>query len=205
MHLRDVYASCARLHRGTSSAVSRRQERERLVHIRKTDGFALVDVLFVCALMGVLSAIALPRLVMAKQSAGAASAIGSLRAIHSAELTFALTCGAGFYAPNLTALGKAPTGSREAFISAGLATANAVTRSGYLIAVDATAFDGAPPSCNGLAPGEAGQGWRAYADPVGGDNGRYFGVNVAGAVWEHTATLRGMPEVGLPTTGHPIN
>ena len=68
--------------------------------IRKADGFALIDILFVCAMIGVLSTIALPRMLIAKQSAGAASAIGSLRTIHSAQLTFALTCGAGFYAPD---------------------------------------------------------------------------------------------------------
>ena len=43
--------------------------------IRKSEGFALIDVLFVCAIMGVLATIALPRMLMAKQSAGAASAI----------------------------------------------------------------------------------------------------------------------------------
>src|SRR5206468_4180840 len=123
------------------------------VSIRKADGFALIDVLFVCAILGILSAIAMPRLLLAKQSAGAASAIGSLRTIHSAELTFALTCGGGFYAPDLTTLGQVPASSHEAFISPNLATANTVTRSGYAIQVDGTAYPGAPGSCNGLAGG----------------------------------------------------
>ena len=35
--------------------------------IRKADGFALIDILFVCALMGVLMTIALPRMLMARQ------------------------------------------------------------------------------------------------------------------------------------------
>jgi type II secretory pathway pseudopilin PulG len=173
--------------------------------MRKADGFALVDVLFVCAMMGVLSAIALPRMLMAKQSAGAASAIGSLRAIHSGELTFALTCGNGFYAPNLTTLGRAPAGSRDAFISPGLSSSNAVTRSGYVIEVEGEAFDGAPPSCNGLGVGEAAQGWRAHADPVVGDSPRYFGINVNGAIWENSSTLSAIPEVGAPAAGHPLN
>jgi type IV pilus assembly protein PilA len=172
------------------------------VNIRKADGFALIDILFVCAMMGVLSTIALPRMLMARQSAGAASAIGSLRTIHSAELTFALTCGAGFYAPNLTTLGQAPANSPEAFISPNLATSNAVTRSGYVIQVDGTPYPGAPGSCNGLAMGEATQGWRAYADPTSSDNKRFFGTNVNGAIWEHNSTLSGtIPEVGEPTLG----
>src|SRR6476646_3863305 len=100
----------------------------------------------------------MPRLLQARQAASAASAIGSMRAINSAELTFALTCGSGFYAPNLTTLGRAPANSREAFISPNLATSNSVSRSGYVIEVDGAAWSGAPGSCNGLAVGEAAQG-----------------------------------------------
>ena len=62
---------------------------------RKPQGFALIDLIFVCGIIGLLASIALPRLTLAKSAAGAASAIGSMRAINSAELTFALTCGAG--------------------------------------------------------------------------------------------------------------
>lgn len=170
--------------------------------IRKTDGFALIDILFVIAIIGILSVIALPRMLLARQSAGAASAIGSLRTIHSAQLTFALTCGAGFYAPNLSTLGRAPANSVEAFISPGLATGNVVTRSGYVLQVDGTAFPGAPGSCNGLPLGEAAQGWRAFADPTSGENSRFFATNVNGAIWENSTTLSTViPEVGEPASG----
>ena len=172
------------------------------MNTRKADGFALIDILFVCALMGILSTIALPRMLMAKQSAGAASAIGSMRTIHGAQLTFALTCGGGFYAPNLTTLGRAPANTPEAFISPGLATSNSVTRSGYVIELSGAPFAGAPGSCNGLGPGEAAQGWRAYADPTTGENPRYFATNVNGAIWEAQSTLSAaMPEVGEPPLG----
>lgn len=172
------------------------------MNTRKADGFALIDLLFVIALIGVLSTIALPRMLMARQSAGSASAIGSMRVIHSSQLTFALTCGAGFYAPNLTTLGHAPVGSHEAFISANLATANTVTKSGYVIELDGSPFPGAPGSCNGLAVGEAAQGWRAYADPTNADNKRFFATNVNGTIWEHTSTLSAvMPEVGDSPVG----
>lgn len=170
--------------------------------IRKADGFALIDILFVCAIMGVLSTIALPRMLLARQSAGAASAIGSMRTIHSAQLTYALTCGAGFYAPNLSTLGRPPLNTREAFISPNLSASNVVTRSGYVIQVQATPFAGAPGSCNGLGPGEAAQGWRAYADPTDGDNRRFFGTNVNGTIWEYNGSLSSViPEVGEPTLG----
>jgi type II secretory pathway pseudopilin PulG len=173
------------------------------VNTRKADGFALIDILFVCAIMGVLSTIALPTMLQARQSAGAASAIGSMRAIHSAELTFALTCGGGFYAPDLPTLGRAPVGSPEAFISPNLATANTVSKAGYLITVEGQAFPGAPGSCNGLAVGEAAQGWRAYADPTNADNTRFFATNVNGSIWESNASFSAViPEVGDPVSGH---
>ncbi len=80
---------------------------------RKAQGFALIDLIFVCGVIGLLASIALPRLLLAKQAAGSASAIGSMRAVNSAELTYALTCGAGFYAPNLSTLGTAPPGQER--------------------------------------------------------------------------------------------
>jgi type II secretory pathway pseudopilin PulG len=175
---------------------------EHPLRIRKADGFALIDILFVCAILGILSTIALPRLLLAKQSAGAASAIGSLRTIHSAELTFALTCGGGFYAPDLTTLGRPPANSREPFISPNLSTANTVTRSGYAIQIQGAAFNGAPGSCNGLSGGQAAQGYKAVADPTETGNLRYFGTNDNGAIWENSSTLLGvMPEVGDPAAG----
>jgi type II secretory pathway pseudopilin PulG len=170
--------------------------------VRKADGFALIDLIFVIGIISVLAMIAFPRVLMARQSAGAASAIGSLRAISSAELSFAFTCGGGFYAPNLTTLGTPPPGSPAAFISTNLATANQVTRAGYLIRLSAEPFGAAPPSCNGLAAGEAGQAYRAVADSIEPDNFRFFGTNANGQLWEHTASLwDDIPEAGEPPIG----
>ena len=169
----------------------------------RANGFALIDILFVCAIIGVLATNAFPRFVLARQSAGAASAIGSLRALHSAQLTFALTCGGGFYAPNLTTLGQAPPGSAVAFVSPNLATGNSVTRAGYIIQLKGNAFPGAPSSCNGLGVGNAAQSWNAFADPTSTDNVRYFGTNVNGSIWENNFTLNGaLPEVGESPVGH---
>ena len=174
--------------------------------IRKVHGFALLDLIFVIGIIGVLCAIALPRLLLAKQVAGAASAIGAMRAINSAQLTFAITCGAGFYAPNLTALGTPPAGSPEAFISPGLGVSNAVTRSGYMVQVGATPYAGAPASCNGLADGETGRGFKAGADPVEPGNIRFFGTNANGVIYEHTSSIfGGMPETGAPAAGSPLH
>jgi type IV pilus assembly protein PilA len=176
------------------------------VTIRKAQGFALIDLIFVCGIIGLLCSIALPRLLLAKQAAGAASAIGSMRTINSAELTYALTCGNGFYAPNLTTLGAAPAGSSEAFISADLAGSDVVQKSGYTISLDATPFGGAPATCNGLDAGSAGQGFRAAADPTEPGNPRFFATNANAMIFESTSTLFStMPEIGEPASGHVLD
>jgi type II secretory pathway pseudopilin PulG len=173
--------------------------------IRKADGFALIDLIFVCGLIGLLASIAAPRFMLAKQSAGAASAIGSMRAVSSAELTYALTCGSGFYAPSLSVLGTAPAGSQDGFIGGGLGVADIVTKSGYVVQVDAAPFAGAPGTCNDLGPGLTGQGFRAAADAVGASNPRFFAVNARGLIFEHSSSLfAAMPEVTDPLIGLPI-
>ena len=170
---------------------------------RKAQGFALIDLIFVCGVIGVLCSIALPRLLLAKQAAGSASAIGSMRTINSAELTYALTCGNGFYAPTLTTLGTAPPGSREAFIGGGLGDSDTVTKSGYVIQLSATPFAGAPGTCNGLSAGSGGQSYKAAADPSEPGNPRFFATNANGLIFEDTSTLFSiMPEGGEPASGH---
>jgi type IV pilus assembly protein PilA len=173
------------------------------VAIRKAQGFALIDMVFVCGIVGLLCSIALPRLLLARQAAGAASAIGTMRTINSAELTYALTCGNGFYAPKLTTLGVVPVGSREAFLGPDLTESDSVVKSGYTIQLSGTAFGGSPASCNGLGAGEAAQGYKAAADPAAPENPRFFAVNSNGSIYEDSSSLyASMPEVGEPTSGH---
>ena len=177
-----------------------------MVRINKERGFALIDLVFVCGIIGVLCSIALPKLLLAKQMAGAASAIGSMRAINSGQLTFALTCGSGFYAPNLSTLGRAPAGSNEPYISGGLGVSDTVIKSNYVIQMTSVAYPGAPGTCNGLGPGEAGQGFRAAADPAGPGNIRFFGTNANNLIYEDSSTLfLVMPEIGNPTAGRPLH
>jgi type II secretory pathway pseudopilin PulG len=166
-------------------------------------GFALVDLLFVCGIIGILSVIAMPRMLMARQAAGSASALGSLRTINSAQLTFALTCAGGFYAPRLTMLGTAPPSSPTAFISPNLSTADSINNSGYNIQMTSAAFAGSPATCNGFPIGETGKGFKAGADPLEPSNTRFFGLNANGQIFEDNATMfAGMPEVGDPVAGH---
>jgi type IV pilus assembly protein PilA len=176
------------------------------VRIRLSAGFALVDLLFVCGIIGILSSIALPRLMTAKNSANAASAVGSIRTIGSGEVAFAITCGSGFYAPSLTALAKAPAGTSEGFIKADLGAADTIIKSSYSFTLSATAFGGAPDTCNAIGAGATGLAYKVGGDPLDVQNTpRYFASNAGNVIWEDTQPLFPMmPEAGDALSGTPL-
>jgi hypothetical protein len=174
---------------------------------RDEAGFTLIDLLFVVALIGTVCTIALPTLLRARTSAQAASAIADMRVVNSAQLSYAITCGSGFYAPDLPTLGWLPPGSRHPFLSQDLTAAPAVIKSGYRIQMLGTGVAGAPPGCSGLGPGLGAPAYKAGADLMDAGNPiqRHFATNATGVIVEDTASLfAGMPEAGPPGVGTPI-
>ena len=169
-------------------------------------GFTLIDLLFTASLICTIATMALPSLLRAKNVAQSASAIATLRVVNSAQLSFAVTCGSGFYSPTFTRLGVAPPSSPTAFLPAELSTGASFVKQGYSFSMTGTALPGAPASCNGLAAGGAAPGYTAVADPLDpGGNPHFYATNADGTIYVHTATFNGvMPESGPSPIGAPI-
>jgi len=172
---------------------------------RSSAGFAIIDLLFVCGIISIVSGIALPRLMMVRGNAQAASALGSLRVIGSAQVTFAITCANGFYAPSLTTLATPPPGTADGFIKGDLGSADLQVKSGYQFQVKTTPVALAPNPCNNIGAGRTGLAFKSGADPLDANSTRFFAANAGNVIWEDTASLwAGMPEYGDSPTGHPI-
>ena len=70
-------------------------------------GFSLIELLIVVGIILVIAAIAIPNLLRSKIAANEGSAVGSVRTINTAEVTYSMTWGVG-YANTLDNLGGPP-------------------------------------------------------------------------------------------------
>jgi len=76
-------------------------------------GFSLIELLIVVAIILIIAAIAIPNLLRSRIAANQASAVGSLRTLNTANITYASTYNTG-YAPDLASLGPGAGGAPSA-------------------------------------------------------------------------------------------
>jgi len=101
-------------------------------------GFSLIELLIVVAIILIIAAIAIPNLLRSRIAANEASAVGSLRTINTAEITYNTTYGPLVGFANLSVMGPtASAGTSPTSTAAGLLDANlaAGTKSGYTFTV----------------------------------------------------------------------
>jgi prepilin-type N-terminal cleavage/methylation domain-containing protein len=174
---------------------------------KNSRGFSLIELLIVVAIILIIAAIAIPNLLRSRIAANQASAVGSLRTLNTAEVTYATTYNTG-YSGTLGDLGPpavtSGTTSAPVATAAGLVdevlsgtggttgggpTATTSAKSGYQF----TYFPGAPDSSNRINT----YYFTAAPINVGTTGTNYYFTDQSGVIRQNSTAVAGSTDSPL--------